>query len=489
MYWLLTAHSGEIDIIEGVNDQAFNAMTLHTSPGCSITNNGQFSGNIITPSCDVNAPGQPANAGCSIDASSGSNTYGSGLNSIGGGVYATEWTSNHISVYFFPRSSIPSDITSGNPSPSGWGKPLAQFQGGCNIDSTFKNQQIVFDTTFCGDWAGNAWWSSSCSARSSSCTDFVANNPSAFANAYWSINSLKVYQSSGDTAPESSASAGPTGIASGLPSIISSLAPIPVQTTFAVSVKPSSTAASSTTGLAVVPPGVLDPKSSKTSSSKTSSSKTSSSKTSSSKSTSSKHSTTTSHKSSETHHSSSKTSETHHHHHHHSSSKSSTKHHSSTRATVHSVAPVPASSTSPAAHSTSKPAASSSTTLRLLQFSDFPSPSHATSSPNAPPPQATPSIQPLQFGWFPSGGGEGGIPVADTYQTSYKEKRDASPSPDASSSDDNDNLDVEAEMIWRRQRKEQMEQEAESLRKTKKHRRFLGKAHGGGGLKHAHFHH
>lgn len=135
-------NSGEIDIIEGVNQQSQNDMTLHTNAGCSITNNGAFTGTLTTPNCDGNALGQPNNAGCQI-AASASNTYGAGFNANGGGVYATEWTSDHISVYFFPRGSIPSDIGSGNPNPAGWGNALAQFQGGCNIDSHFQNQQIV----------------------------------------------------------------------------------------------------------------------------------------------------------------------------------------------------------------------------------------------------------------------------------------------------------------------------------------------------------
>jgi hypothetical protein len=189
-------NAGEIDIIEGVNEQSQNDITLHTSAGCSISNNGGFSGAITTPNCDVNAAGQPTNAGCQI-ASSDGRSYGSGFNAIGGGVYATEWTSDAIRVWFFPRGSIPSDASGSNPNPAGWGTPMAMFSGGCNIDSSFQNQQIVFDTTFCGDWAGNVWSSSSCAAQAPTCQAFVQNNPSAFQQAYWSINSLKVYQSSG----------------------------------------------------------------------------------------------------------------------------------------------------------------------------------------------------------------------------------------------------------------------------------------------------
>jgi hypothetical protein len=56
----------------------------------------------------------------------------------------------------------------------------------------------VFDTTFCGDWAGNVWSGDPvCGSQAPSCQSFVQNNPSAFTDAYWLVNSLKVYQSNG----------------------------------------------------------------------------------------------------------------------------------------------------------------------------------------------------------------------------------------------------------------------------------------------------
>ena len=193
-------NDGEIDIIEEVNSATTNAMTLHTGPGCTISSTGTFSGTIATSNCDINAAGQAANAGCSIDTSN-TQSFGAGFNAVGGGVYATQWTSEAINIWFFPRSAIPSDITSGNPDPSGWGLATAGFSGGCNIGSTFQSQQIVFDTTFCGDWAGNVWSSDPvCSSKASTCQAFVQNNPSAFQDAYWSVNSLKVYQDNGATA-------------------------------------------------------------------------------------------------------------------------------------------------------------------------------------------------------------------------------------------------------------------------------------------------
>jgi hypothetical protein len=178
-------------------------MTLHTGPGCTISQ-GSFSGHINTSNCDVNAAGQGANVGCSIGAS-GSNTYGDSFNAIGGGVYATEWTDDHIAIWFFPRSAIPADITAGTPNPTSWSKPQALFKGSCNIPSIFKDHKIVINTTFCGQWAGQAdVWGSMCSAKAATCNDYVGNNPTAFKDAYWEINSLRVYQQGATKAPTTS---------------------------------------------------------------------------------------------------------------------------------------------------------------------------------------------------------------------------------------------------------------------------------------------
>ncbi|CAG8008649.1 unnamed protein product [Penicillium salamii] len=198
-FWMLGSDwpsNGEIDIIEGVNDQSGNQMALHTSDGCTVKNTG-FSGKLDTDNCYVDADGQSANAGCAI-MSSDTQSFGSGFNDAGGGVYATEWTGSAISAWFFPSSSVPKDITSGSPDPSTWGTPAAKFAGSCDIDKHFKDLQIVFDITFCGDWAGedSVWSSSSCSSKASTCNDYVQNNPSAFEDSYWRLNSLKVYQES-----------------------------------------------------------------------------------------------------------------------------------------------------------------------------------------------------------------------------------------------------------------------------------------------------
>lgn len=143
-FWMLGSdwpYNGEIDIIEGVSAQTSNNMAMHTDAGCTITNTGAFSGSLETANCDVNAAGQATNAGCSIRSADDS-SFGSGFNSNGGGVYATEWTSEAVSIWFFSRDAIPSDITSGNPDPSGWGLPQGQFTGGCDIDDKVRNSTL-----------------------------------------------------------------------------------------------------------------------------------------------------------------------------------------------------------------------------------------------------------------------------------------------------------------------------------------------------------
>ncbi|KAJ5721224.1 uncharacterized protein N7483_009158 [Penicillium malachiteum] len=186
--------AGEIDIIEGVNEGPNNEITLHTDhDGCSVDEGG-FSGNIDRRNCYIYSTGPGGSGGCGIvdpDAAS----YGDAFNGRGGGVFATEWTGNAIKVWRFSNSSVPWDIVTGNPNPAGWGTPVASFSGPCNIDSQFQNLHIVFDVTFCGSWAGSSWSSSRvCAPKAATCVEYVQNNPGAFAESYWRVRSLKVYQ-------------------------------------------------------------------------------------------------------------------------------------------------------------------------------------------------------------------------------------------------------------------------------------------------------
>jgi len=201
--------NGEIDMLEGVNDQTTAQMTLHTNAGAIISEDQQdqqqtttsgsstFTGSILTTNCDVHATDQLPNAGCAIEDSTGF-SFGTNFNTNRGGIIATEWTPTSIKIWIFPRGQFPSDITSSQPNPSleHWGLPSSSFEGSFSVDEHFQNLRIVFDTTFCGDWAGNAWNDpgSTCASLAPTCEDYVSNNPEAFKEAYWAINSLQVFQ-------------------------------------------------------------------------------------------------------------------------------------------------------------------------------------------------------------------------------------------------------------------------------------------------------
>ena len=132
-------YTGEIDIIEGVNQVSSNQMTLHTSTGCTVSvgTGGQTGSSTGDPSC---GDGGGYN-GCPVVSNTGS-SYGTPFDNQGGGVYATEWTQSQIMIWYWPETQVPSDITSGNPNPAGWGTPQANFAG-CDFYSYMQNLNIV----------------------------------------------------------------------------------------------------------------------------------------------------------------------------------------------------------------------------------------------------------------------------------------------------------------------------------------------------------
>ena len=200
--------TGKKDIIEGVNMQSSNMMTLYTTGTCTINGTGQ-TGSLATTNCSMAK-------GCSVEGLTDS--YGAGFNSLDGGVYAMLWTDKAIRLWFFPRSSIPESITNGDPDPGSFGVPLTNFEPAspCNLQQEIKDQKIVFDITFCGDWATDDFTDSGCpmsDPRSAvrSCVDCVATNPFKYRKAYWEINSIRIYQNQSDYTGPSKPSAG-TGI-------------------------------------------------------------------------------------------------------------------------------------------------------------------------------------------------------------------------------------------------------------------------------------
>ncbi|KAF2503039.1 mixed-linked glucanase precursor [Lophium mytilinum] len=191
-FWMVGPNwpnEGEIDIIEGVNLNTYDQVTLHTSAGCvPSVGSGGMSG---TPTGNADCGASGGYTGCGV-VSGSATSYGTAFDANGGGVYATLWTSSGIEVWYFPANSVPGDIKSGTPNPAGWGQPIANYAG-CNFDAQFQNMNIIFDITFCGDWAGSVWSSSSCASINPSCPAYVASEPQSFADQYWLVNSVKVY--------------------------------------------------------------------------------------------------------------------------------------------------------------------------------------------------------------------------------------------------------------------------------------------------------
>ncbi|KAH9921398.1 concanavalin A-like lectin/glucanase domain-containing protein [Fomitopsis serialis] len=198
---------GEIDIVEGVNTYTNDQVTLHTNTGCSLPSTDvsklDIAGTLVSSQdCSVSGTGD---TGCGVR-STATNAFGPGFNAMGGGVYTMKWDDTGITVHFFPRSSIPSDITSGAPNPSAWGTPIASFpSSSCNTTEFFYDHSAIFDTTLCGAWAGDGWGASgipgqetSCASMTSTatCADYVLNNGAAFNEAYWEVKSVKIYQTS-----------------------------------------------------------------------------------------------------------------------------------------------------------------------------------------------------------------------------------------------------------------------------------------------------
>ncbi|PIL27899.1 hypothetical protein GSI_10021 [Ganoderma sinense ZZ0214-1] len=144
--------------------------------------------------CDVAANG---NSGCSV-LDKNANSYGLAFNNNGGGFYAMERTNSGVKVWFWPRNSksIPSDVAKGSSSVNTdkWGAPAAHFPStSCNMAQHFGPHNIVINLSLCGDWAGqqSIYNQDGCPG---SCVDNVNNNPGGFANAYFDIAWLKIYQ-------------------------------------------------------------------------------------------------------------------------------------------------------------------------------------------------------------------------------------------------------------------------------------------------------
>ncbi|KAF9558460.1 glycoside hydrolase family 16 protein [Agrocybe pediades] len=184
--------SGEVDIVEGINDHGPNLSALHTAQGCSMPSSRAQSGYSGQQDCSTT----PADhTGCTVHYPT-ANSFGPSFNSAGGGWYAFERAQDHMKVWFWSRNdgSVPGEVKMGRPeiNPSNWGTPTAFFPNtSCDFSQHFKEHNIIINLTLCGDWAGQFFNQNGCPGQ---CADYVNNNPAAFRNAYFEFASMRVYQ-------------------------------------------------------------------------------------------------------------------------------------------------------------------------------------------------------------------------------------------------------------------------------------------------------
>ncbi|GAA6036452.1 hypothetical protein JCM8097_003514 [Rhodosporidiobolus ruineniae] len=201
---------GEIDTFEGVNQQQVNRMALHTADGCSVSNSttsAAYTGELEFGNCYVYSS---ANSGCGITERN-ENSYGESFATNGGGVWVTELAKDGVRIWFFPRASVPDDISNSSavPDPSSWPSPSAFYpSSSCEISNFFAPQHLVLTITLCGDWAGNTnvLNQTGCALTTDMCYTSYVLTSSNYDNAYFEIPSIRVYHNP-DLAANSSAAA------------------------------------------------------------------------------------------------------------------------------------------------------------------------------------------------------------------------------------------------------------------------------------------
>ncbi|KAI0743871.1 concanavalin A-like lectin/glucanase domain-containing protein [Daedaleopsis nitida] len=174
---------GEIDIIEAVNLMPANQMAIHSSSGCTASGNDCSQG-----------------AGCTVGEKS-DKSYGKEFAAAGGGVWATQFDTTGINIWFWSRSDIPDSVKSATDSvdPSSWGTPSAQYSAdSCDMSKFFTPQQLVIDITLCGDWAGlGNVYQQTCggdgTAQRCYLDNVINDGSSKYADAYFEIGYIKAF--------------------------------------------------------------------------------------------------------------------------------------------------------------------------------------------------------------------------------------------------------------------------------------------------------
>jgi len=226
--------NGEIDILEGVNQQSTVKTALHTTKGCNMydvplgvktggwdtaTGVPQHNGDIDhtvreARNCFVYDPHQWLNQGC-VAQHQDNTTMGSPLNKNGGGIFVLEWDpiNRFIKSWAFsPHTTVPDNLRASletanheslsarvSPDPLQWDLPYAYFPIGkgtsCESDH-FRNMRLIFNTALCGSVSGNRF-GLDCPALNKeygSCNDYIKADTSAMDEVYWKVRGVYIYE-------------------------------------------------------------------------------------------------------------------------------------------------------------------------------------------------------------------------------------------------------------------------------------------------------
>jgi hypothetical protein len=194
-FWLVGSNwpcNGEIDVVEYVNsidNQSHNSFTLHTSNSCiqdgvpGISNGGTCGasrGGGCIP-CGQKG-GTCSYTGCGVAQQGSTGGFGFNRNP---GLYITEWIMDgEIRIWFLTKDQA-SSLLKQTVDTSKFPKPLVTFK---SCPGSFKDLIMVLNITLCGDWAGNTF-----PGGLNACKAYLSKE-NDMNNAYFSINSIKVYE-------------------------------------------------------------------------------------------------------------------------------------------------------------------------------------------------------------------------------------------------------------------------------------------------------
>lgn len=218
---------GEIDILEGVNLDTQNQMALHTRSGCShpAPASGAQTGTMGPTDCSQDA-------GCTV-IDTRNNSFGQNFDQNGGGIYAAQFDTSGIFIWFFPRNQIPQSLlsatsTSSIDSLTDWGTPAASYpsSSSCDIPTYFDAQSLVIDIDLCGDFAGASnIYLPQCASQGPQklCyPDNVIGPGSQYDNAYFEFKYVRVYGNGNSTVIGGTSTTGSAATSSGTASSHSS---------------------------------------------------------------------------------------------------------------------------------------------------------------------------------------------------------------------------------------------------------------------------